>query len=171
MPLGLALKNRSAIVVAADHSTNTAAATPIISEKVLPQILPNSSAAAVAQYVQAAMVLQIVPELPKTTGRIEIIVAGIDPIRHTVEPNIYYLDSARDFYLTIAGLSGASAGATAGVSHLVANRDFTDTSTDELVSLAKDCFTTTKLRWPSAITPPIQIGVITTESLTMHQYQ
>ena len=101
------------------------------------------------------------PILPQLRGRIELIVAGIDPIRHVKEPSIYYLDSAQDFYLTIVKGSYVAAGTTAAVGELLAPLQSTVASIEELTSLAKECLTATKMRWPQMVGLHQRLGVIT----------
>ncbi len=185
MPLVLALKNRDSIVVASDVdgpsdgtlkygqflnlpgrsimliAGNIEAIRQSIEQRVIPQLTPTTSAATLAQLVHAAVVLDVVPHLAQLPGRIEIIVAGIDPVRHIEEPGIYYLDSARDFYLTVIADNYAAAGATAAVESVLAGQDLTSNSTEELTAIAKECLSGTKLRWPSALAAHQRIGIIT----------
>jgi hypothetical protein len=185
MSLVLALKNHESLVVASDtdHASDgtlkygqflnlpgravllmagniEAVRRPIV-EKVIPQLNATTSAATLAQLLQAALVLDVVPRLPEIPGRIELIVAGIDPVRHIEEPGIYYLDSARDFYLTVIRENFAAAGATAAVGAVMNGRDLASASTEELENVAKECLAATKMRWPGAVGTHQRLGVIT----------
>lgn len=187
MSLGIALKNRSAVVIAADQShaqlsdnqlltlpnrtvvmvTGTSnIVNKALTDIAFPKVDQQASTAAVAQYVHAALVLEAVPKLAQVLGRVEVVVAGIDPIRHVTEPNIYYLDSARDFYLTIAG-TAVSTGATAAVQEVLRGRQLETSTNDQLVELTKEVYAATKLRWPGAVASTVKLGVITADTLTM----
>lgn len=185
MALILALKNRDSLVVASDTTAATDSALKFgqfmnlpgraillmagnieavrapIETMVIPRLTPTSSAATIAQLIQAALVLEVVPHLPEITGRVELIVAGIDPIRHTQEPGLYYLDSAQDFYLKAVTGNVVGAGSTAVIGEVVAGRDLLAATTDELMEVAKECLTATKLRWPAALAAHQRFGVIT----------
>ncbi|HEX3082517.1 MAG TPA: hypothetical protein VHQ86_04645 [Candidatus Saccharimonadia bacterium] len=185
MSLVLALKNRNSIVVAGDTAKpsdgrfeygsfmnmpgrtallvagNMEAVRRPIMDSVLPKVTVETSAAALAQLVQAALVLEVVPRLAEVAGRVEIIVAGIDPVRHIEEPGIYYMDSASDFYLTIVRENYAAAGATALVKQVVGARDLSACTTDQLTEVAKECLATTKLHWPGALGAHQRLGIIT----------
>ena len=148
MPLVLALKNRQQIVVASDSpvfghastewfgalmplpnrcalllSGNIEAIRSVVMETVLPHVTPAMGAAALAQVMHAALVLEVVPKLARTKGRIEVIVAGIDPVRHIEQPGLYYLDSAQDFRLQVVTGDAVMAGATAARMSRPANND------------------------------------------------
>jgi 20S proteasome alpha/beta subunit len=185
MSLVLALKNRDSIVVASDtdHASDgtlkygqflnlpgraillmagniEAVRRPIV-EKVIPKLNATTSAATLAQLLQAALVLDVVPHLSEIPGRVELIVAGIDPVRHIEEPGIYYLDSARDFYLTVIQEDFAAAGATAVVTAVLNGRNLASATTDELSNVAKECLAATKMRWPEAVGTHQRLGIIT----------
>ncbi len=175
MPLILALKNRDCVVAASDVASipdgtlkfgqfmnvpgraillvagNLEAVRRPVMEKVVPALTATTSPAELAQLIQAALVLDLVPHLGQMTGRVEIIVAGIDPVRHTDEPGIYYLDSAQDFYLKPVIESSALAGSTAAAKEVLAGSDLSSSSAGELVELAKECLASTKLRWPATV--------------------
>jgi 20S proteasome alpha/beta subunit len=187
MALVLALKNRDSVVVASDTSQATVEALAFSSIMVLPggsillmagnieavrrpiegQVVPQLSgkttAATLAQIIHAALTLDTVPHLSEINGGVELIVAGIDPIRHIHEPSIYYLDSSRDFHLTIVQGSYAAAGATAALAPILEGQDLTSASSDELVSLAKECLASTKMRWPESVALHQRIGIITSD--------
>jgi len=189
MSLVLALKNRDSIVVASDSAGpsdgtlrygqflnlpgraillmagNIEAVRQPLVEKVIPKLNSTTSAATLAQLIQAALVLDVVPHLPEIPGRIELIVAGIDPVRHIEEPGIYYLDSARDFYLTVVRTNAVAAGATAVVDEVLRGQDLAASSTDALTAVAKECLSATKLRWPDAVGPHQRLGVITLDRI------
>ena len=192
MGLVLALKNRHQVVVAADHDPaaddsafsplmvlpshcvlltagNLEAARPLVVDGLMPRLHKDSSAAAVAQLLHAALVLRAVPTLPQLKGRIEFIVAGIDPVRHILEPGLYYLDSASQFNLQLVRADVAFAGATAAVSQHLDGRTFPDASVSQLKAIAKECLTATKLRWPGAVNNSIRIGVITEDSTQVEE--
>src|SRR6185369_6385936 len=95
------------------------------------------------------------------TGRVEFIVAGIDPVRHIEEPGLYYMDSASDFYLTIVQENFVAAGATAAANELLKQYDLAAATNDQLTDVAKECLTATKLRWPTALGAHLRLGVIT----------
>ncbi|HVQ44720.1 MAG TPA: hypothetical protein VMT30_07195 [Candidatus Saccharimonadia bacterium] len=184
MSLVLALKNRNSIIAASDSPTptdgslafgqfmnvpgrailllagNLAAVQRPIVETVLPKLTASTSAATLAQLIQAALVLEVVPHLAGMAGRVEIIVAGIDPVRHTEEPGLYYLDSAQDFYLQPILGQFVAAGANAAVAEVIGDQDLTAATDDDLINLAKECITTTKLRWPTSVAQHVQFGVI-----------
>jgi len=194
MPLVLAIKNRDALVVASDTSAiedlhsqfgqlialpnrsailiagNLSAVRHAIADIVMPKVHSGLSAAAVAQLVQAALVLDVVPKLPELRGRVEVIVAGIDPIRHVEEPGLYYLDSAQDFALKIVPGDAVAAGSTAAVTSLLAGHSFADSGLDHLQLLAKECIASTKLRWPAALGNHLKLGVITTQNMRFQQF-
>src|SRR6266567_3416216 len=99
MPLALAIKNRNSIIVASDVSSgaynpsqygqlmpvsehavlllvgNLEAIRHAITS-VLPKVGKHASAATLAQYIQAALTVEIVPKMSELKGRVEIIVAG-----------------------------------------------------------------------------------------------
>jgi hypothetical protein len=193
MPLILALKNRDALVVAADVATVAPAVTfgPLmqlpnrsvllisgnldavrhaVTQVVLPKITTATSAAALAQILHAALILEVLPGLTELKGRVEFIVAGINPVRHVEEPGMYYLDSAQGFNLTIAPSDALAAGATAAVTSLLAGHSFAGSSVHQLQVLAKECLSATKLRWPLAIGPHIRLGVITTQNIRFQDF-
>jgi hypothetical protein len=149
---------------------NLAAVKAPIVDLVLPKLNASTSAAALAQYLQAALVIEVVPHLADLPGRVELIVAGIDPVRHTEEPGLYYLDSAADFYLKPISGNYIAAGATAAISEVLKGRDLQAASTDELITIAKDCMTTTKLHWPQAVDQYLQFGVITPKQIRIMNY-
>src|SRR5476651_2385177 len=185
MPLVLALKNRESVVVASDIASSNeepvkygqfmnlpgrsillmagnieAVRRPIV-EKVIPQLTNSTSASTLVQLIHAALVLDVVPNLAELRGRVELIVAGIDPIRHIEEPSIYYMDSSRDFYLTLVKDAFVAAGSTAAVGEVIHAQDLSQASTEELTQLAKECLAATKMRWPGAVAPHERLGVIT----------
>jgi hypothetical protein len=126
MPLGIAFKNHNCIVIASDQSPaatsssgrmltfinrtaivicgNAAIIEPLIKVQVVPRILQESSTAEIARLIRSVLILTVVPNIGQLSGRTEIIVAGFDPIRHTSEPDVFYLDSAADYY----GISSTS---------------------------------------------------------------
>ena len=189
MPLVLAIKNKTEVVVGSDvpgpstgsdrfgqlmpvtsHAVllmagNLEAVRHAILEIAMPKVNPDSSAAGVAQFVQAAMVLDVVPKLAEVKGRVEIIVAGIDPIHHQDEPGLYYMDSAQDFYLKVVAGDAVTAGSTAAVGPVLGAADFGTTPTPDLEAIAKECFTATKLRWPEALAAHVRLAVITQDSI------
>jgi 20S proteasome alpha/beta subunit len=187
MPLVIAIKNQDAIVVACDTDNtsfdseysemtvmanrsvlliagNTEGVRTAIT-KVFPQVTASMSAAALAQLVQASLVLEVVPHLANLKGRAEIVVAGFDPLRHGQAPGLYYMDSAQDFYLKIIEGDAVVGGATAAVTSLLAGHDFSDANSAHLKVLAKECISATKLRWPGAVKSHINLGVVTTASI------
>ncbi|MDF2461687.1 MAG: hypothetical protein K0S68_1090 [Candidatus Saccharibacteria bacterium] len=186
MPLVLAIKNRNSIVVATDTDDEVhdqgfgeLIALPNHSvillvgnlkfvraalEEVITRITPKSTSAAVAQLVQAALIVDIVPKLADMPGRVEIIVAGFDLVRHSQEPDLYYLDSAQEFHLQLVPGDAVAGGATAAVTSLVAGHSYAESNTDYLKVLAKECISATKLRWPTAVRGRIKLGVITPQS-------
>jgi len=194
MSLVLALKNRDSVVVASDSTEisdgslkygqflnlsgrtillmagNIEAVRRPIIEKVLPKLNPQTSPAVLAQLLQAALVLDVVPHLANLAGRIELIVAGIDPVRHIEEPGLYYLDSARDFHLSVVSAGSVAAGATAAVNAVIGNKDLAGTTTDDLMNIAKDCLATTKMRWPTAVGPHQRFGVITPHHMQLFDF-
>jgi len=195
MPLVLAIKNRNAIVVASDsEDTNTILTTHFgqlidlpgrcvimlagnlsavrhtFEQTILPKIEASHSAAAVAQLVHAGLVLEVVPHLSELTGRVEIIVAGIDPIRHVEEPGLYYMDSAQEFNLEVVRGDAVAAGTTAAVNSLVAGHSYADSQVEQLRVLAKECLTATKLRWPTMVSNHMKIGVITLQNSRFQAY-
>jgi hypothetical protein len=193
MPLALAIKNRTSVVVASDAVGGPAngerfgqfmplsdravlmvvgnlegVRAPI--ESILPRIKPDDSPATVAQLVQAELIVGVVPKMGELKGRVEVIVAGLDPIRHVEQPSLYYMDSAQDFYLKLIETDAVAAGATAAVTALTAGHSYSDSGSDHLKVLAKECFSATKLRWPTALKNHIQIGVITTGGIQVQEY-
>jgi 20S proteasome alpha/beta subunit len=187
MSLVLAIKNQQAIVVASDtdqtvhdpgfdelmpvsqHTVllmagNLEAVRPAVM-RILPTLKQAAGAATVAKLVQAAFVVEVVPNLPKLKGRVELIIAGFDPIRHVAEPSLYYMDSAQDFYLKVIEGDVAAGGATAAVSSLLAGHNFADANTAHLKVLAKECISATKLRWPAAVKGRIKLGTITASTI------
>jgi hypothetical protein len=194
MPLVIALKNQTTIVLASDSegspvsasqfgqlttfSNRTAilvvgniqAITQILRKLVMPKITPTLTAAGLAQLIQAALVLEVVPRLPETTGRIEVVVAGIDPVRHVEEPNLYYMDSAQDFYLKVVDTGYVAAGSTAEALPLLSGIDCQKLTTDRLKIVVKECFTTTKLRWPEVVASHLEIATITSQNTVLENY-
>lgn len=186
MSLVLALKNHDGVVVASDVQQPTAdplafgqflnvpgrailllagnieAIRRPILDRVVPRLTPQTTAAVLAQLVQAALVLDVMPKLAQIPGRIEVIVAGIDPVRHTEEPGLYYLDSASDFHLMIVAENAIAAGSTAVAKEILASRDLSAVSIDGLTTIAKECLAATKLRWPEVVAPHQRLGIITT---------
>jgi len=184
MPLVLAIKNKNNLVVATDASGpataferfgqfmpmsshaallmagNLEAVRHAIADVVAPKVRAETSAATLAQLVQAALVLEVVPTLAQVKGRIEIIVAGFDPIRHIEDPGLYYMDSAQDFYLKIVAADSVAAGSTAAAAPLLASLSYASASVEQMEAVAKECFATTKLRWPEAVESRVRLGVI-----------
>lgn len=191
MPLVVAIKNFNTIVVASDtdmksnepgafgqlmplpnHTVllmagNLEAVRPTITETVLPRITPGLSAAAAAQVLHAALVMEMVPKLDHLKGRLELIVAGIDPIRHIEQPGLYYFDSAQEFNLQLVQGDAIAAGATAAAYDLLAGHDFSAVSVDQLKALAKDCLASTKMRWPAALRNHVELAVVTARTTQM----
>jgi hypothetical protein len=193
MSLVLAIKNRHSVVVASDLDPaqdndgfgqfirlpgrkvllvtgNLEAVRHTVTQTLLPKIDAQTSAAAVAQILQAALVLEVVPTLSQMKGRVEFIVAGIDPVRHTEELGLYYLDSAQDFYLKIVEGDAVAAGATAAATSLLQGRSFSDDPVEQLKTLAKDCLASTKLRWPGAVSSHVRLGVIMTQNIQIEDF-
>lgn len=194
MPLVLALKNQDSIVTAADSNGepapagrlsqftrlpnrsillavgNLEAVRPTIERTVLPKLMSTHSAAAAAQIVQAALVLEVLPRLANLSGRIEFVIAGIDPVRHIEQPGLYHLDSAREFQLDIVDGDAVVAGATAAASDILGDASLADASLDELQVLAKECMTTTKLRWPTALGHHVKLGIITPQRIVEQEF-
>ncbi|HUD11330.1 MAG TPA: hypothetical protein VMS08_02890 [Candidatus Saccharimonadia bacterium] len=162
----IVLPNRTAILIAG----NLAAVKTSIEQKVMPKITPDLSAAALAQIVQAALVLDLVPHLPDIKGRVEIIVAGIDPVRHVEEPDLYYLDSAQDFYLKVVETPFVAAGSTAATLPLLTGHDYAQSTDDHLKNLVKECLSTTKLRWPESVGSHVSIATITSHNTQIENY-
>jgi hypothetical protein len=184
MPLALAIKNKTHVIVATDvdglaatsdrygqlmpmssHAVllmagNLEAVKHAVQDVAIPQIKRDASAASIAQLVQAALVLDVVPNLPKLKGRIEIIVAGIDPIRHQQEPDLYYMDSAQDFYLRVVTGDSIAAGSTAAAGPILGMNTYSTTPVEQVENIAKECFAATKLRWPEALATHVRIGII-----------
>ena len=100
----------------------------------------------------------------------EIIVAGIDPIRHVEQPGIYYMDSAQSFALKIIDHDVAVAGNTAAITAALLGHNFSDVSTSSIKVLAKECFSATKLRWPLALQNHVRLGVITPQTTRIENY-
>lgn len=194
MPLTLAIKNRSAIVVATDtdgihtHSDpygqivalpnrsvvliagNLDSVRHAVAEIAFPKVHAGLGAAGLAQLIHAALVLDVIPHLSQLKGRVEIIVAGIDPIRHTEQPGLYYFDSAQNFELTIVEGDVVAAGSTAAVASLFEGHTFSDADTNHLLVLAKECLSATKLRWPTVIGNHIELGIITPQNMRFQQF-
>jgi len=186
MSLILALKNRESLVLASDSAAtadrfgqmmilgqkvallmcgNLEAIRHAVMETALPQLAPGAGPATAAQLIQAALVLEVVPKLAQISGRIELIVAGIDPVRHVEEPNLYYLDSAQDFYLTMVGSDAVAAGATAALGQILVNQNFGGHTTAEMQALAKEAYASTRLRWPAAIGQHLRMVLITPDGI------
>jgi 20S proteasome alpha/beta subunit len=193
MPLVVAIKNRKAVVVASDIDPgdvshqysqiielpnrcilliagNLDAVRPTIINTVLPKVNSSLSAAGLAQILHAALVLELVPHHDQHKGRVEFIVAGIDPIRHIEEPGLYYLDSAQSFKLEVVRGDAAAAGSTAAITSLLAGHSFADSTVDQIKVLAKECLSATKLRWPLALKSHIRIGVITSQNTRFQDF-
>lgn len=183
MSLGIALKNRTSIIVAADHddadrpsatsrfltlhnrsvviiSGNRGAVEPLLLSDALPKVKDTDSTAAVAQYIHADLVLKIVPQLATIGDRVEIMVAGIDPVRHTTEPDTFYMDSAKDFSLKIGDTAVTLTGTTAVALEILKDIDIASQTTGRLIEIAKECFTATRLRWPSVVAPRLKLAVL-----------
>jgi 20S proteasome alpha/beta subunit len=186
MPLILALKNETAIVVASDGQTDTPSqygqfmslsnGTVVLIagnlafvrqavELALAKVTTSMSTAAVAQLIQASLVVGTVPHLSEMPGRTELIVAGFDTVHHRAEPGVYYLDSAQDFYLQVVDTPAIAAGATAKATELLGSYDLAGATVEQLRNVAKDCLTATKLRWPEAVSGSVKIGVLTDKGL------
>ena len=191
MPLGLAIKNRNAVVVASDTAggpiehygqmmavserailllvgNTEGVKAPIL--KILPRIKTESAPATIAQLVQAELTVAVVPKLAEFKGRVEVVVAGLDPISHTEEPSLYYMDSAQDFYLKLVTADAVAAGATAAVTALTAGHSYAESSTDQLKVLAKECMAATKLRWPNALKNHVHMALIARGGIQIQEY-
>jgi hypothetical protein len=193
MSLALAIKNATSIVVGTDVDTaedtgepygqfvvlanrsvllitgNTEAIrAPII--EVLSKVDPKMACSTVAQLIQAELTVQVVPELPNMKGRVEIIVAGFNPIRHREEPELFYMDSAADFYLAAVPGDSIAAGSTAAVSRVLAGHSFAQSNTHHLRVLAKECLSATKLRWPAAVKNHVRLAVLTAGAVESETY-
>jgi 20S proteasome alpha/beta subunit len=184
MPLVLALKNRDTVVVAGDIDQpgatssgfsqliqlpnrsvlliagNLDAVRHVVTDTVIPRITSD----------HAALVLELVPHLSQLKGRVEFIVAGIDPIRHIEEPGLYYLDSAQGFNLTLVKGDAVAAGSTAAISSLLQGHSFAGSTIDQLKVLAKECVSATKLRWPAALANHLRLGVITAQNTRFQDF-
>lgn len=185
MALILALSNQHSVVVASDCATisdgslryeqfmnvpgrsillvagNLDAVRRPIEDTVIPKLTASTSAAVLAQLLQAALIMEVAPRLSDIAGRVELIVAGIDPVRHTEQPGLYYLDSAQDFRLKFVREYAVAGGSTAVVDPLLQGRDLSAASTEELIAVAKECLSATKLRWPAALGAHQRFGIIT----------
>jgi 20S proteasome alpha/beta subunit len=194
MPLVLALKNRDTVVVAGDIDQpgatssgfsqliqlpnrsvlliagNLDAVRHVVTDTVIPRITSDLGAAGLAQILHAALVLELVPHLSQLKGRVEFIVAGIDPIRHIEEPGLYYLDSAQGFNLTLVKGDAVAAGSTAAISSLLQGHSFAGSTIDQLKVLAKECVSATKLRWPAALANHLRLGVITAQNTRFQDF-
>lgn len=186
MPLVLAIRNQEEVLIVADTAEDSFVPGPShygpviglpnhcvvllagnleairhsVAETALPRVTLGTSAAAVAQLINAALTLELVPRLAEMTGRAEIIVAGIDPIRHTQRPDLYYLDSARNFALQIIDANNVGAGATAAMDPVLSALKPASTH-EQLVAAAKEIYSTTKLTWPDAMANHLLIGTLT----------
>jgi hypothetical protein len=194
MPLVLALKNHDSVVVASDIDApgasamqygqlmqlpgrtvlltagNLDAVRSLVLNTVLPKFTEQIGPAGLAQLLHAALVLGLAPNLEQMKGRVEFIVAGIDPVRHVHQPGLYYLDSAQNFNLMVVKGDAVAAGSVAAVGSLLAGRDFSQIDTPELEALAKECFSGTKLRWPGAVGAHIRLGTVTTDHLRFQDF-
>jgi hypothetical protein len=190
--LALALKNRTSIVVASD--TDSTESTTALSEfNIVPdnKVLiitgnvevvkhpievalqkndPSSSVAALAELVQASLIIETVPHLAEIKGRVEVMIAGFNKIHHDLEPDIYYLDSAQDFFLKSASDDALASGATAALTSLFAGHSFADSTTAQLGVLVKESYSATKLRWPSIVKAHVKLATITPTSVTVQTY-
>jgi 20S proteasome alpha/beta subunit len=193
MSLIVALKNRNSVVVATDSDSlaqsnasfgqlmtvsghaviliagNLDAVRPAITQ-ILPKLDQTSAPATVAQLVHASLILGVVPRLDQLKGRTEIIVAGLDPIRHIQEPVLYYMDSAQGFHLQMPSSDAIAAGSTAAVASLLAGHSFAASTTAQLKVLAKECLSATKLRWPGAVSRYIKLAVLTPDSIQVADF-
>ncbi|HEY6736604.1 MAG TPA: hypothetical protein VI322_02700 [Candidatus Saccharimonadia bacterium] len=183
MSLAIALKNETSIVLAADQtdattpsatshfitlpnrsvviiSGNRAAVEPTIYREGIMKVQDKHSSAAVAQYIHAGLMLEVVPKIAKLAGRVEILVGGIDPIRHTTEPDVYYMDSNQNFNLTIGQAAVTLAGVSAIAAQILNGQNIADQSIDQMIGLAKECFTATRLRWPTQMGPHLKIAAV-----------
>jgi hypothetical protein len=183
MPLVLAIKNSNSIVFASDTDPkeddehfsqcmvlpnrsvllvagNLAAIKPSI-DRVLSEVRHDTVTAVVAQLIQAALIIDVVPHLDKFKGRAEIIVAGLGHPRHDGTPELFYMDSATDFYLKVADSDVTAGGATAAIQVVLGTKDFQSAPMEHLKVLAKECVASTKMRWPLAVKGHIKLGVIT----------
>jgi hypothetical protein len=143
---------------------NVEAVRQTITDTVLPRITPSLSAAGLANLLHAAFTLEWAPKLGDLKGRIELIVAGIDPVRHTRQPDLYYLDSAQEFHLQIVQGDAVAAGATAAIPGLLSGHNYSEVGVEQLKALVKECLSTTKLRWPAALGNHVALGVVTPQS-------
>lgn len=190
--LGLALKNRNSIVIATDVDDPNSSATysefmvvpnnkvviitgniasikhPV--ELALSKIQENASVAALAELIQASLIIETVPRLSEFKGRVELLISGFNKIRHDQEPGIYYLDSAQEFFLKSATGDAIAAGATAALTSLFAGHSFADSATEQLAVLVKESYSATRLRWPSIVKPHIKVGTVTLEGVTVQSY-
>jgi len=188
MSLVVAIKNLDTIVVASDTNVtahqpgsygqlmalpnhcvllmagNIEAVRQTITATVLPRVTSSLSAAGLADLLRAALTLELVPKLNQLKGRVELIVAGIDPVRHAHQPDLYYFDSAQEFNLKIVQGDTVAAGATATAAGLLAGHNYTEMSAEQIKLLAKECLSTTKMRWPTALGNHVALGVVTPEN-------
>jgi hypothetical protein len=184
MALVVAIKNRTSIVVATDApegaadsrygqlmpllnrsvllvAGNLQAAKHTVLQTFLPRITREESAAAAAQILHAALIVEMVPHLSILKGRVEFVVAGIDPVRHTEVPSLYYMDSAQGFNLGLVQGDAVAAGSTAAITPLFSGHSYGDASIEQLKLLAKECLSSTKLRWPQALGTHARIAIVT----------
>jgi hypothetical protein len=190
--LALALKNRDSIVIASDvddpNSTDNYSEFNLIPNNKVIAITgnieaikhpvqvafskfdPSLSAAAVAELIQASLIVETVPNLAELKGRVELIVAGFNKLRHVMEPDIYYMDSAQDFFLKPAMSDAVGAGATAALTSLFAGHSFADSTASQLSVLVKESYSATKLRWPSMVKNHIKLGVLTESGISVQAY-
>jgi hypothetical protein len=194
MSLVLALKNRTSLVVASDTDDlsdgtiefgsfmnvpgraillmcgDLESARHAVETNVLPALNAQTSAATLAQVVQAALRLEASARLAASAGRLEVIVAGIDPVRHIELPGIYYLDSSTEFALTAVAQDVAAAGSTAIVAQMLQGRSLARATPEELTMLAKECLANTKLRWPAAMGTHQRLGIIKPDQIRIIEF-
>lgn len=158
------MRNRTVIGIIGDRSVIE----PLIFDSHLDSLGEHEHASTVAHYIHAKLTLKIVPNMASYHGHTEIIVAGVEPLRHVTAPKMYYFDSKSNFDLVSIDVGVALAGDKAVAQKLLANRPVDQLDKAALTSLAKECFTATRLRWPTIVGSHLKLAYLASHDIKVY---
>lgn len=190
MPLGLAFSNGQELVVGIDQSPdgNTPKARfDLLRNRTVIGILGNRSVvenlifdghmdglgehettSTVAHYIHAKLTLKVIPSIASYQGHTEIIVAGIEPLRHVAAPRIFYFDSKSNFDLVDLQTGAVLGGDKAVATKLLTGKQFIGMNAATMTTLAKECFTATRLRWPTVMGAHLKLAFLAPHDIKVY---
>jgi hypothetical protein len=158
------LHNRTVISIVGDRS----AIEGLIFDSHLDSLGEHEHTTTVAHYIHAKLTIKIIPNIASYVGHTEIMIAGIEPLRHVTAPKIYYLDSKSNFDLVTLDADAALAGDKLVAQKLITDRDIAHLDKAGLTTLAKECFTASRLRWPSVIGAHLKLAYLAPHDIKVY---